>query len=528
MSNFDENNEFVRRPADSASQNRSIPNRVARPRDPGTGEQAPRTGAERPVRHTEASGGAPRAGGTPRRPESERQERIYPDGEHRRTSPSHNTRSVGSGDTRKNAPAEDKKAPEKKKGGGFGIGDAVKNVLIFLAMLGAMLALGFVLILSSLYVAPEKRSQSYVFYRDDKPQYESVTVNGVLYMNLSELSEMCGFTVSGSKACLRFTAFAEEYVEFTIGSRSAKINGDIINMEGAALVRENENVWIPLSFADTYISGVSFVRNEEECEISIEKEKAGEENDGTPIYSEVTFRIKGSQTLPNVAEDPDIGEDIDLEFVNDLSEYEQYMNPEDRDAYLILVNKTNSIDESSIPENLVSIADVRKDGRKEQMVETAEKALEAMFIELRSAGYTDVSVTSGYRSYQKQVSLFSTYLNREKTNNPSLSEEEAKQIVLTYSAFPGTSEHQTGLACDMHNLSSASVAFAQKEAYAWLKENCHKFGFILRFPEDKVEITGYSFEPWHYRFVGRYHATRMNSLGMCLEEYVAHMAKAEQ
>jgi D-alanyl-D-alanine carboxypeptidase len=111
-------------------------------------------------------------------------------------------------------------------------------------------------------------------------------------------------------------------------------------------------------------------------------------------------------------------------------------------------------------------------------------------------------------------------------NNPSLTEAEAKEIVLTYSAFPGTSEHQTGLCCDMHNLPSAGVAFANKEAYTWLKENCHKFGFIIRFPEDKTDITGYSFEPWHYRFVGRYHATRMYNLGMCLEEYVEHLAKA--
>ena len=146
---------------------------------------------------------------------------------------------------------------------------------------------------------------------------------------------------------------------------------------------------------------------------------------------------------------------------------------------------------------------------------------------MKSAGYPDVSVMSGYRSYNKQVSLFSTYLQREMANNPSLTEEQAKQIVLTYSAFPGTSEHQTGLCCDMHNLPSADVSFARKEAYTWLKDNCYKFGFVIRYPEDKTEITGYSFEPWHYRFVGRYHATRMHELGMCLEEYVDLLARAD-
>ena len=108
-----------------------------------------------------------------------------------------------------------------------------------------------------------------------------------------------------------------------------------------------------------------------------------------------------------------------------------------------------------------------------------------------------------------------------------ISREEAQKIVDTYSAKPGTSEHQTGLCCDMHNLPSADQRFAKQDAYKWLLENCYKFGFILRFPEDKEDITGYSFEPWHYRFVGRYHASEMHRVGMCLEEYVAYLETAE-
>ena len=122
---------------------------------------------------------------------------------------------------------------------------------------------------------------------------------------------------------------------------------------------------------------------------------------------------------------------------------------------------------------------------------------------------------------------------REKTDSKLLvmssvrDAQEQKELYgrdSSTAAAPGTSEHQTGLCCDMHNLGGADVSFANKEAYTWLIENCYKFGFILRFPEDKVEITGYSFEPWHYRFVGRYHATRMHNLGMCLEEYTDYLA----
>ena len=77
----------------------------------------------------------------------------------------------------------------------------------------------------------------------------------------------------------------------------------------------------------------------------------------------------------------------------------------------------------------------------------------------------------------------------------------------------------------MHNIPSADTAFASQEAATWLKNNCYKFGFILRYPEDKTDITGISFEPWHFRYVGRYHATRMHELGLCLEEYWDYLNK---
>ena len=88
---------------------------------------------------------------------------------------------------------------------------------------------------------------------------------------------------------------------------------------------------------------------------------------------------------------------------------------------------------------------------------------------------------------------------------------------------PGASEHQTGLTADIHTLSSASLKFAGTPAAVWLEENAQYFGFILRYPEDKTEITGIMYEPWHFRFVGRYHAMRITELGMCLEEYMKYL-----
>ena len=520
MNNFDENNEFVRRPSGESNQpkasspQRNIPGEVRRPQSsvnrPAAGD----------IRRPQA------APSQPRHPAAAPQ-RQNPIGNVRR--PAQNTASRPPQYTDTSIPSANKSTmtpPEKQKQKKNG--SILRNILIFIGMLAAMLILGFALLLFSISPdIPESDKTSYTYIMGDE-EFSSVTINNVLYMNMSRLAEICSFVVSGTMNSMRFTADNNEYVEFTVGSRSAKINGDMVDISyGPALVKENKDIWIPLSFAEAYFNGLEFVKDEEKDTIEISRTELEGSTKEEPLYSDITFSIKGSQTLEGIEEDPDIGDIASLGFVNDLSEYEQYMNPADRDAYLILVNKTNYISAETIPENLVSIVNVRQDGRKEQMVECAQKALEALFIEMKSAGYTDVSVMSGYRSYNKQVSLFSTYLQREMSRNPSLTEEEAKEIVLTYSAAPGTSEHQTGLCCDMHNLPSADVSFANKEAYKWLKENCHKFGFVIRFPEDKVDITGYSFEPWHYRFVGRYHATRMKNLGMCLEEYVAHLKIAE-
>ena len=205
-------------------------------------------------------------------------------------------------------------------------------------------------------------------------------------------------------------------------------------------------------------------------------------------------------------------------FRTDLSDYESYMNASS-ESYLILVNKQNTIGADYIPEGLVRVKDAKKNI---DLVETAAKALEAMFIEMRAEGFDDIFVTSAYRSYAYQSGLFDTYINQEMAAAPSISREEAKARVLRYSAYPGTSEHQTGLCVDLmtNSMRELDETFADHPVYDWLRENAWKFGFILRFPADKVPLTGYDFEPWHYRFVGRQAAYEIHTEGLCLEEYL--------
>ncbi len=219
-----------------------------------------------------------------------------------------------------------------------------------------------------------------------------------------------------------------------------------------------------------------------------------------------------------------------MAFASDLKDFEKYMNPtEERDDYLILVNAQNAIGAADKPDDLVEVTNTRTDREKQLMRKTAEKALQALYIEAHAQGMMSpdtpsgypLSVTSAYRSYETQNYLFESYTQKELAAHPGWTRAQAEAEVETYSCRPGTSEHQTGLCCDMHTLTGADVSFADYKQAQWLAENCWKFGFILRFPKDKVKETGISYEPWHFRYVGRYHAYAIHSQGLCLEEYIA-------
>lgn len=214
--------------------------------------------------------------------------------------------------------------------------------------------------------------------------------------------------------------------------------------------------------------------------------------------------------------------------------------------YLTLANKKHALGESYIPSDLVALTCPTNYGKTVELNRRAAQALYLMLQEMNASGVTDIMVTSGYRSYQYQVKLFNQYLNEESasiTENAIvcfgmeyiqknyldrglevLSAKDAKTVVLSYSALPGTSEHQTGLCVDFitSTMTELDTSFANTDAFAWLSNNAYRFGFILRYPEGKEEITGYTYEPWHYRFVGREAATDIHFGKITLEEYFAN------
>ena len=135
----------------------------------------------------------------------------------------------------------------------------------------------------------------------------------------------------------------------------------------------------------------------------------------------------------------------------------------------------------------------------------AESAFYEMQADAAELGL-NLYISSGYRSYDYQAGLYQRYVDRS-----------GKAEADRYSARPGHSEHQTGLAFDLNTISDE---FKDTDEGKWVAENCHKYGFIIRYPEDKESITGYMYEPWHIRYLGVDTATSVYESGLCLEEYL--------
>lgn len=138
---------------------------------------------------------------------------------------------------------------------------------------------------------------------------------------------------------------------------------------------------------------------------------------------------------------------------------------------------------------------------------TALAKLQQLQLDAQAQGINISNSYSGYRSYQYQTQLYNNYVNQH-------GEEEAN----TFSAKPGFSEHQTGLTFDLKDFNGQLVE--DPITSQWIKDNCAKYGFIIRYPEGKEDITGYIYEPWHLRYVGEDVANQIMNNNITLEEYL--------
>jgi len=183
------------------------------------------------------------------------------------------------------------------------------------------------------------------------------------------------------------------------------------------------------------------------------------------------------------------------------------------DLIAVLVNKQYKLPENYNPTDLV-YPDVRflfdEKIEKRMMRKEAAAALERMFEAAEEDGIMLAGV-SAYRSHKTQTALFQRYVKKD-----------GMEKALTYSAYPGTSEHETGLAIDVSGSSgkcAVADCFADTKESDWLKKHVFEYGFIIRYPEGKEKITGYQYEPWHLRYVGTEVSKAIGESGDSLEEY---------
>lgn len=186
--------------------------------------------------------------------------------------------------------------------------------------------------------------------------------------------------------------------------------------------------------------------------------------------------------------------------------YKKIKDIKNPDSLMVLVNKLNRLQSNYVPHDLEQIslnyATNNKFLRKE-----AKENFEKLSSDAKKIGYSIIAV-SAYRDYDYQENLFNNYVK-----------EKGENYALKCSAKAGHSEHQTGLSVDVMGSNNDYDQFEKSKEFDWMKNNSYKYGFILRYPKGKEYITGFKYEPWHYRYVGKDVASIIYTEGITLEEY---------
>ncbi len=192
----------------------------------------------------------------------------------------------------------------------------------------------------------------------------------------------------------------------------------------------------------------------------------------------------------------------------DYNFYENTMDALNKDTNLVLVNKHYFLNKDDIPNDLVKFDYKFTSGIDVLIKSEVKDMFEKMSIDASLLGLC-IKAISGYRSYEYQKKLYEDYLKDDPVN-----------VVDTYSARPGYSEHQTGLAIDVYNEDDSYTDFGDTDEFKWLKDNAHNYGFIIRYTNENSYITGYKSEPWHIRYVGYDVSKYIYENNISFEEYI--------
>ena len=218
------------------------------------------------------------------------------------------------------------------------------------------------------------------------------------------------------------------------------------------------------------------------------------------LYKEKHPEMPNKQVIKNV------NMNLDKEFYKDPTPAKN-LNKE-----TILVNKYYYLEKSYVPNNLETIS-TRFALSNMKLVKEAKDAFEEMASAAKKENLNIIAMST-YRSYDYQVNLYNKYVRTD-----------GKEAADTYSGRPGHSEHQTGLAVDVYNGKVNYTNFEKTKEFIWMSNNASDYGFILRFPKDKETETGYTYESWHYRYVGKDIAKYIKEHDISFEEYYATIIK---
>jgi D-alanyl-D-alanine carboxypeptidase len=378
----------------------------------------------------------------------------------------------------------------------------------------------------------QKNDPILLVYGDEKPKeiaYDEWVVDGIFYVDLWDIAERLELTVSGTRNRLRFTSDTDSYLLLEHGDIYAIINGKRVIMESAPAlggeirsvpaILSEEKALVPYSFLkDAVLDGFALKLDSKTNTLKIRR------------IMNVTGNDKANATPSSVLFSPDSFREVIFPMDHEEIEY-TYTYPIDvsdcldqiLSEHLILANKTHALSSDHVPEALTTLRCPVAENRSFELSEDAAIALEAMMRAMEADGIEDVYVTSAYRTYAYQQTLYEGYVKKHMSQG--MSRAEAEREASTYSSRPGESEHQTGLCIDFTSKSmhgQLNEAFENTAAFTWLSENAYQYGFILRYPksDEQIAITGYDYEPWHYRFVGRFAATEIHMGGLTLEEYL--------
>lgn len=227
---------------------------------------------------------------------------------------------------------------------------------------------------------------------------------------------------------------------------------------------------------------------------------------GSPAASPPDSGVAPAATVPIIAAPTELPTTASQETT--LPEPETTVPPpvEDESWKLLLVNASHPV-----PKGYDVTLKALRNGQ--YVDERIYPELQQMFDDARAQEIYPL-INESYRSAERQQDILDKYTASYEANG--YGHDAALQKALETVALPGTSEHQLGLALDI-----VSEYGGNSVVWDWLRENCWKYGFILRYPQDKAELTGISYEPWHFRYVGVQAAREITEQGLCLEEYLA-------